>query len=279
VNPADGVNTATRVLVTRPEPQAGQWANDLQRVGFAALPLPLIEIAGPADPAPVQALWEDMAAQRALMFVSPAAVEWFFRLRPQGAHWAPDTLAAAPGPGTARALQTAGAAHGLRPEQLVCPGPDAAQFDSEALWPLLAPLDWQGQRIGIVSGGDDKETKGRTWLAEQWRAKGASVTPVLTYQRRPGAWALAQQTLATQALTLPEAHIWLLSSSQAIDFLAGHHAPALPISGAPSPDWSRLRALVTHPKIADRARALGVRRITQARPTLDAVAQALRTAA
>ncbi|MGC4059455.1 MAG: uroporphyrinogen-III synthase [Aquabacterium sp.] len=271
-----------RVLVTRPQPQADAWAADLRNAGHDAQALPLIAIEGPLDPAPVQALWQGMAAQALLMFVSPAAVDWFFRLRPPDAPWSPTTLAAAPGPGTARQLLAAGATLGLRPEQVLSPGEQAEQFDSEALWPLLAPLAWQGRQVCIVSGGDQTEAKGRTWLTGQWQAQGASVSSLLTYQRGPAPWTPAEQTLAKQALTQPGQHVWLFSSSQAIDFLAAHHVPRLSLEAAETapratPDWPQARALVTHPKIAERARRLGLTRITQTRPTLEAVVDALRS--
>jgi uroporphyrinogen-III synthase len=265
-----------RILVTRPQPQAEAWARDLRAAGHDAHALPLIAIDGPLDPAPVQGLWHDMASQALLMFVSPAAVDWFFRLRPPGARWSPRTLAAAPGPGTARQLLTAGSAVGLRPEQVLSPDAQAEQFDSEALWPLLAPLAWQGKQVCIVSGGDQTEAKGRTWLTEQWQAQGASVSSLLTYRRGPAPWTAAEQALAQQALAQPGQHIWLFSSSQAIDFLAAHHVPALTLNAAP--DWSQARTLVTHPKISERARLLGLTRITQTRPTLEAVVEALRSA-
>lgn len=265
---------ALQVLVTRPEPQASTWAADLQSNGLDAHALPLIAIDGPADPQPVLQTWHDMARLRLLMFVSPAAVEWFFKLRPEGAVWAEGTLAATPGPGTAHSLLSAGETAGLRADQLLSPDASAEQFDSEALWPLLAPLDWQGRDVAIISGGDQQEAKGRNWLSQQWRERGATVHAVLTYQRGPGEWAPAQQKLASEALREPEQHIWLFSSSQAIDHLVEHHLPA---SGLPNPDWSTTRALVTHPKIAERCRQLGIQRITSTRPTLDAVVEALRS--
>lgn len=264
------------VLVTRPEPQASAWVRDLSAHGVPASALPLIAIDGPADPAPVQALWQHLATQKLLMFVSPAAVEWFFRLRPAQASWAPGTLAATPGPGTARCLIAAGAACGLAVQQVICPDDQAEQFDSETLWPLLAPMDWQGQQVSVISGGDQVEAKGRNWLSAQWQARGAQVSSVLTYQRGPGQWSPAQQTVARQALLHPGQHVWLFSSSQAIDHLAGCHIPALALPAPP--DWSNVHALVTHPKIAERAQRLGITHVSSTRPTLDAVVEALRSA-
>lgn len=266
-----------RLLVTRPEPQASQWATALRDAGLDAQALPLIAISAPTDAAAVTALWHSLPTRRALMFVSPAAVDWFFRLRPPGATWPAQTLAAAPGPGTARALRAQGAGHGLHPELLVSPADDLGQFDSEALWPLLAGLDWSGQQVVIVSGGDNDGAKGRTWLTQQWRQQGAQVEVVQTYRRGPGHWQAPEAALARQALAEPASHLWLFSSSQAIDFLIAHHLPSL---DAQAGDAARtLRALCTHPRIAERAQAAGMRDVHLCAPTLDAVVQARRSVA
>lgn len=263
-----------RVLVTRPEPQASIWAADLQSNGLDAQALPLIEIAAPADPAPVWQTWQALADMRLLMFVSPAAVTWFFQLRPRDARWPANTLAATPGPGTAHSLLSAGDAVGLGRDQILTPDTRAEQFDSEALWPLLAPLDWQGQHVAVIGGGDQTEVKGRQWLTDQWRARGASVQAILSYQRGPGEWSLEQQALARAAMSHPQDHIWLLSSSQAVDNLVEHHLPACGIVPAP---WADVRVAVTHPKIAERCREQGITQILSSRPTLEAVVQALRS--
>ncbi|MBT9609681.1 MAG: uroporphyrinogen-III synthase [Pseudomonadota bacterium] len=271
-------------LVTRPEPQASGWAEALAAQGVAAQPLPLIAIEGPPHPEAVARLWHTLAHQRLLMFVSPASAEWFFRLRPQPLQdgspapaWPAQTLAAAPGPGTAQAVLALGAAAGLTPDRMVSPPEDSAQFDSEALWPLLAPMAWPDQRVTIVSGGDTSGARGRTWLAAQWQRAGAHVEAVQAYQRGPGAWTSAQQTLARQALAAPQAHVWLFSSSQAIDHLMAHHLPALGHTSA-RPDWQRMRALCTHPRIAEHAAAQGFGEVRQCAPTVAAVVQARRSA-
>ncbi len=271
-------------LVTRPEPQASGWAEALAAQGVAAQPLPLIAIEGPPQVEAVARLWHTLAQQRLLMFVSPAAAEWFFRLRPQplpdgspAPTWPAQTLAAAPGPGTAQAVLALGADAGLTPHSMVSPPEHSVQFDSEALWPLLAPLDWAGQRVTVVSGGDTTGARGRTWLTEQWQQAGAHVEAVQAYQRGPGAWAPEQHNLARQALATPEAHVWLFSSSQAIDHLVAHHLPAL-APAAPPPDWRSMRALCTHPRIAEHAAAHGFGEVRQCAPTVAAVVQARRSA-
>lgn len=270
-------------LVTRPEPQASGWAEALAAQGVDAQPLPLIAIDGPPQPEAVVRLWHNLAQQRLLMFVSPASAEWFFRLRPHALPdgspapgWPAQTLAAAPGPGTAQAVLALGVAAGLTADSMVSPPEHSAQFDSEALWPLLAPMDWQGQRVTIVSGGDTTGARGRTWLTEQWQRASAHVEAVQAYQRGPGVWTPAQQALAQQALAAPQAHVWLFSSSQAIDHLVAHHLPGLG-PGSPRPDWPRMRALCTHPRIAEHAATHGFGEVHQCAPTVTAVVQARRS--
>ncbi|MDE2401587.1 MAG: uroporphyrinogen-III synthase [Burkholderiales bacterium] len=263
-----------RLLITRPEPQASSWVSSLHQQGVDAAALPLIAIDGPADPQPVRALWQHLNEARLLMFVSPSAADWFFRLKPanQGAQqhtWPPSTLAAAPGPGTAQALLKFGQAAGLRVDHILSPGADADQYDSETLWPLLQPLDWQNQTVWIISGGDRQDARGRTWLSEQLRARGAQVTSLLTYQRAPAHWTPTQQTTAQTAIAQPAQHAWLFSSSEAIDHLTGHLTP--------DQAWNQSTALATHPRIAERAQQAGFGRIIATRPTIEAVANALRS--
>lgn len=259
-----------RLLVTRPEPQASAWAAQLRTEGADAVALPLIDIQGPADPGPVQALWRQLDQARLLMFVSPSAVEWFFRLRPEAATWPASTLAAAPGPGTARMLSQTAQQAGLSLDHLIIsPADDAAQFDSETLWPLLQPLDWPGQAVWTISGGDRQDAKGRTWLSEQLRTQGASVTPILTYQRNAATWTAEQRQLAQAATQQPAQHPWLFSSSEAIDHLTA--------SLLPGQSWRESTALATHPRIAERARQAGFGQVIQTRPTPQAVVSALRS--
>lgn len=263
-----------RLLVTRPEPQASAWVANLQAKGFDAQALPLMAISGPTDPAPVVETWRQLHTHRLLMFVSPAAAEWFFRLRPADCRWPATTLAACPGPGTARVLSELGATCGLARETIVCPDVNAEQFDSESLWPLLRPLPWSQQSVRIISGGDAREAQGRNWLADQLTLCGAQVQPLLTYTRGAGTWTPRESALAQAAIQSPDQHLWLFSSSQAIDHLTHTHLPA--IAEATDSLWRNASALCTHPRIAESARKLGINHIIQCRPTLDAVVQALR---
>jgi uroporphyrinogen-III synthase len=286
---------ATTVLVTRPEPQASEWAQALQQAGLQAHPLPLMATAAPADATALTRLWQELAADavqvgprprwRALMFVSPAAVHWFFQQRPPALSWPcwpAGTCLAAPGLGTAQALQQALAAcmpQGAPGATVLHPSADAAQFDSEHLWPVLASIDWRGQRVAILSGGDAEQARGRQWLTSQWQAAGAQVDTVLTYQRGPSDWPPGQARLAATAWAAPADHIWLASSSEAIGLLHTHHLPPLgPSAASPCLATPGHRLLATHPRIADSARAWGWQDITLCAPTLESVIQTLKLA-
>jgi uroporphyrinogen-III synthase len=255
------------VLVTRPEPQASEWVAALKVLGTPAAALPLIDIAAPHDAQAVSHAWLRLPETRLVMFVSPNAVAWFARQRPPTARWPEHTLACAPGPGTAQAILTLMSGAGLSERQLISPPTSSAQFDSEHLWPLLAPLDWQGQRVMISSGGDQSDARGRAWLAQQLIGSGAQVETVLTYQRREANWQAPQWDLCRMAYAKPLDWLWLFSSSEAIDHL-------LALAGPPAP---QALALATHPRVADKAIQAGFTRVTIVSPRLEAVAQARRS--
>ena len=240
-----------RVLVTRPQPQADAWVQRLRAAGVDAHALPLIDIAAPNDARPLQEAWAALPRDAMAVFVSPNAVARFFAAAPPGAGWPPQVLAACTGPGTAGALR----AHGVPPVQVVEPPAHAAQFDSEALWTAeLASRDWNACTVLIVRGDG-----GRDWLADTLSAHGAAVRFVQAYARARPVLNAAGQQLIADALARPREHLWLFSSSQAIEHLA-----ALVPARA---DWSEARALATHPRIVASARALGVRDVLEAPPT------------
>lgn len=244
-----------RVIVTRPAAQAADWVRRLDAAQIDAVALPLIGVAPAPDAGAVEAAWATLATRRLVMFVSPNAVEHFFALRPAGAQWPAAVLAGSPGPGTSRSLRDLG----VPSAQTVAPADDAAQFDSESLWLQLARQDWQGARVLIVRGDG-----GRDWLADTLRGRGAQVDHVAAYRREAPVFDAAQRALLAAALREPASHLWYFSSSEAIDHLERHSAGL-------SPRWAEARALATHPRIAERARQLGIKRVTECRPPLEAV--------
>lgn len=246
-----------RVIVTRPPAQAAAWVARLQALGVDAVALPLIGIAPPDDPAPVQAAWRMLEGCALVMFVSPNAVQHFFALRPEGAAWPAALQAGSTGPGTSAALRDSG----LAAAQVVEPPPDAPSFDSEALWQQLAGRDWRGRRVLVVRGEE-----GRDWFAGTLCEHGARVDFVAAYRRLPPVADAAGQAVIDAARAAPQAHLWLFSSSEAIG-----HLQRL----APGADWRAAAAAASHPRIAETARAAGFGRVDEIAPDPAAVAAAI----
>ena len=266
-----------QLLVTRPAREAAVWVQQFQAQGLHAVALPLIAI-GPVDDtttrdaclAQLQAQLQTHKAHGvhhydAVMFVSANAVQFFL---PPGMAWPQHrpVRAWSPGPGTARALLDAG----VPPGQLDSPSEEAGQFDSEALWQIVAPQVYPGHRTLVVRGQDGPASPqgqgrghGRDWLARQLQAAGGEVDFVAVYTRHAPRWDARQQALAQAAAQ--DGSVWLFSSSQAVL----HLQQCLP--GLPTRYWQAARAVATHPRIADAARAAGFGVVRLSRPTLDDV--------
>lgn len=250
-----------RVIVTRPQDEASRWLDDLRALGLDAVSLPLIAIQPVPEPDAVVSAWHSLAGCRAAMFVSGNAVRHFFESRPEGLAWPLPTRAWATGPGTREALLHAGVA----PACIDAPAPDSAQFDSETLWAQVARQVTRGDRIMIVRGRDaGLQRLGRDWLAERVIAAGATLETVVSYLRAVPAWNDEQQACARQSAD--EGAVWLFSSSQAVAHLC---------SLLPGQDWSRARAVATHPRIAGAAREAGFGVVCESRPSMDAVSAAI----
>jgi len=260
-----------RILITRPQAEAQQWVAALQARGLPAQALPLIATCAPHDAATLARLHSAQAQlsyYHAIMVVSGQAARHFFTpavvqalttqkgARPSPRIWAP-------GPGTARVL----AALGIAPTLIDQPAADAPQFDSEALWHQVRLQAQPSSRVLIVRGSDQEgsqEGSGRDWLAQQLQHLGVTVDKVVAYQRTAPVFTPAEQALAVDAAS--DGSLWLLSSSQAIA-----HLQML----LPAQTWLQARALVTHPRIAAAAQALGFGTVVQCRPALKEVAASI----
>ncbi len=254
-----------RIIVTRPGPQARQWVQALRSAGHEALALPLIEIGPPSQTDVVVAAWQQLHRKQAVMFVSANAVEHFFTLRPADLALpaGPSPRFWATGPGTLAALRTAGVA----PEQIDAPGPDAGQFESEALWAGVQQQVQPGWQVVIVRGDSGAQDAaepgqgvGRDWLAARLGEQGAQVEFVVGYARRVPQ--LSVNALALVQLAARDGSVWLFSSSEAISNLC---------EIATGVRWQQARAVATHPRIAEAARAAGFGVVGQARPSVDAI--------
>ena len=268
----------SRVVVTRPVLEAHKWAQALLAQGWPVTVLPLIEIGDPTEPDTLAWLDQQRRAcwqAHAVMFVSAAAVQHFFAdgvAKPPAGEWR--TRFWAPGPGTARALAEALQALGVGDERIDSPPLDAPQFDSEHLWPVVAPQLVPGARVLIVRGHsaglEDAPPvaalagTGRDWLIRRCEAAGAVVQTCVAYERRAPVWSAAERAIA-QAATAP-GHLWLFSSSEAVTHLRQLMAAA---------DWTGAAALATHPRIAEAARAAGFGTVTESRPALADVLRSL----
>jgi uroporphyrinogen-III synthase len=273
--PLPPTGAAVRVIVTRPLQDAQHWVQQLQQGGFAAEALPLIDIAPASDLDAAERAWDALGGYAACMFVSGNAVDYFFKQKVAVAlavhthsaikkiaidgHILPPALRfMAPGPGTVAALLAAG----VPAAQIDAPPTDAAQFDSEALWAVVGQRDWKGRRVLVVRGENQEAgaaSSGRDWIARQWQAAGAQVDFAGVYQRRAPVFTNAQLERARAASE--DGSVWLFSSSEAVANLAGF--PAL--AGV---DWRRARALATHPRIEEAARAAGWGVVVASRPAL-----------
>ena len=277
------------VIVTRPVHDAAGWVSQLQKNGFTAQAIPLIEIAAISSEASRLALsraCNELASYTACMFVSGNAVEHFFRAHLESnaakvelsrGSIAPEKIAGlifgsgrflAPGPGTAAALLAAGIPVG----QIDAPPLDSAQFDSEALWRVVGQRDWRAARVLIVRGsGDAADTSagtGRDWLQQQWQLQGARVSVVSSYERRAALLSPRQTTAAKVASH--DGSVWLFSSSEAVANLVQQ-------PGLKDISWQAASAVATHPRIQATALAAGWGLVRSSRPAVEDVMETLRS--
>jgi uroporphyrinogen-III synthase len=255
----------TRVVVTRPAREATTWVAALREQGLDAWGLPLIEVRPAADADALTAVWKRWGAWDGALFVSANAVDYFFAsnsaLAPvEYAQVAINTIALAPGPGTAQALLR----HGVPASGIASPGLDSPQFDSEALWKVMQHRVGAGFRLlvvrGTTAGATSQEGQGRDWFAAQVMGRGGSVDHVVVYER--GAPVFAADTCVRVEQASKDGSVWIFSSSEAIANLQ---------SLVPAVGWSQARAVCTHPRIAQAAREAGFGVVCESRPAMDSV--------
>ncbi len=248
------------VLVVRPRAQAAAWVAQLEAAGVGAQALPLIDILPAPDPAAVAAAFAQVvqadADEPVLVFVSPNAVDGFFAAAGDPA-WPPHATAAATGPGSVAALLAAG----VPQDRIVAPPSSSEQFDSEALWAQIRGWRWPGRPVWLVRGNG-----GREWLGKKLRVAGANVEVVQSYGRAEPTLGDGERALLEDAVANPACWTWMFSSSEALG-----HLETL----APGTDWRASHALATHPRIAERAQALGFATVRVVAPSVEAVAAAI----
>jgi uroporphyrinogen-III synthase len=153
------------VLVTRPAGQAEPLCRLIEAAGGRAIRFPTIAIEPTHDPEAKALLGESWDL---LYFVSPNAVEQALALVADGA-WPRVERVAAVGRGTARALEAAGRAPDLVPND---------RYESEALLEMPELAEMRGRRVLIVRG-----VGGRGLFAQAMTERGAEVRFAEVYRR------------------------------------------------------------------------------------------------
>ena len=150
------------VLVTRPRTQAAELVSAIERSGGTAFCFPVLDIA-PLDENLIAAEADALPTPDVTVFISRNAVEY-------GLRYTGGASIAAIGPATASAIRAAGRVVDIEP---------AGGYDSEHLLAEPALQDIEGKTVRIIRGG-----KGRELLANELKARGATVNYLSVYERR-----------------------------------------------------------------------------------------------
>jgi uroporphyrinogen III methyltransferase/synthase len=172
VRPATGPLAGRRVLVTRPAGQGDELAGLVRAAGGQCLHVPVIQIAEPPSWQPLDDALARAATYDWIVFASANGVQSFVaRLRAAGrdARLLGTARIAAIGPATRRALEAAGLACDLTPDE----------FRSEGLAAAFAGLH-PGGRFLLV-----RADKGRDLLRRSLEEAGHQVDEVVAYASRP----------------------------------------------------------------------------------------------
>lgn len=196
----DDALAGLRVLVTRPQERAAEFARALEDRGGEALIFPAVEITG-RDPATIEAELRQVPVtpKPLFVFVSLPAVEHGLQSVTDIFGEAGILNTAAVGPRTAARLAALGCGQILRPTQ---------GNGSEALLEVLAGEALQDRQVVILRGPD-----GRDKIARELEERGAMVRQLSVYDRRcPAADArVVEQALAAgriDAVTVTSAGIY-----------------------------------------------------------------------
>ncbi len=166
---ASGPLAGLRVAVTRPPQQAGALRDPLEALGAVTRSFPVIEIAPPADPAPLRRAIAGLTRFDWVVFTSANAVRAVVReLGLDRLHRLRESRIAVVGPATEAALGTVGAVAAVR----------AARAFGEALAPAMA-----GEAdVAHTHVLWPRAESAREGLADALTALGAIVHPVVAYR-------------------------------------------------------------------------------------------------
>ena len=251
--------------------------------GFAVEHWPLIQIEAASFGDGLEQAIGQWTRWRAVFFVSPQAVLFFFK-HARGALDLQQTRCWATGAGTREALL----GQGVAAELIDTPNLNSGIWDSEHLWLEVQDQVRAHDQVLIVRGGElsgaplaqgaeddsadsasepsvtlkDRTGVGREYLAEQLRSRGAQVSWAVAYFRGVPQWSSAQVALARQALC--DGSVWILTSSQAVRNLQD-------LLGNDVASWSQGRAIATHDRIAQALRRAGFGVVRESRPDIESL--------
>jgi uroporphyrinogen-III synthase len=198
--------TGAGVVTTRPSGSADSLGRRLRRLGAQTVALPGQRLLAAADPAAARTALRAAFKGDGVIFVSPAAVRFAWKLVPD---WRPPRRlqVCAVGSATAAALRRRGVTNVLQPR---------TSQDSDGLL-AEAPLKGVRGQAWALIGADG----GRDSLPATLRRRGARVTQVDVYQRLPPRWTRLHYA---RLETAPKPLLVLVSSAQSL----GRIATALP---------------------------------------------------
>lgn len=211
------------ILVTRPREQAAGLAQLIEQAGGRAHLFPAIEIQDLPPPEALARLQQfDLA-----VFVSPTAVS---KVMARLHAWPHALRAAAVGAGTRRELERHGVTRVISPQE---------GADSEALLKQPELQQVTGRRVVIFRGED-----GRALLGDALRERGAQVEYAACYRRTRPQGSKVPQREETDAITVSSAE----GLENLFEMLDAEFLRATPL-------------FASHPRIAEAARARGVRQV------------------
>jgi uroporphyrinogen-III synthase len=226
------------IVVTRPAHQSQAFARLITSAGGRAILFPAIEIRDIEDPLPFTQLIDRLDEFDLAVFVSPNAVERAMSLISARRKFPRRLQVAAVGGGSVRALERFGITGVLVPQ---------GRSDSEALVELPALAAVNGRRVAVFRGAG-----GRDLLGETLRARGAAVEYAECYRRvRPELDAAP----LLEAWTRKGVDAITITSSEGLRNFADMIGP----SGRERLPSTPL--FVPHPRIAEAAHGLGVRKV------------------
>jgi uroporphyrinogen-III synthase len=235
---ARGPLAGVGVLITRPARQAAGFAQRIAALGGVPVIFPAIVVLPPDGRGALERAHAALPECDYAVFVSANAVEYG---APDPHRWPPTLVAFAPGPGTAEALAAVGISGARIP---------ATTFDSEGLLALPEFADVRGKRIVIFRGDGGRELLGTT-LAE----RGARVDYVACYRRARPSSGIAGLVEAFRDGRIDAVTI---TSSEGLENLWSLADAAM------RETWRARPTFAPHPRIAARARELGLNVIATA---------------